>query len=364
MTSKREKRAGNVHGVLVVDKPRGPTSHDVVAAARRHFGTRRVGHAGTLDPMATGVLVLLFGEATKLSAHLTRDRKRYVARVAFGTSTDTLDAEGTVNRAKQLSPGWLSREALEAALRVELERTLQIPPLVSAIKVAGKSAHERARRGEILTLAPRDVRLHEAVVHRFDDRGLVIELLVSKGYYVRSFARDLGDGLGVPAHLAELRRSASGAFSLADARPWPLDEQAAPWPLVDVVRRALPTRTLTAEGAARARDGKALRPEDFADLRAALPNEPETSLPAEPPLFPSASNPEPGSPRASDEAAPAAPDGGVEAEEDAGETPLVACLFEERVVALAAPAADGILKIIRGIHDAGRGGAELPEGTP
>jgi tRNA pseudouridine55 synthase len=346
VSSKREKRAGTVHGVLVVDKPRGPTSHDVVAAARRHFGTRRVGHAGTLDPMATGVLVLLFGEATKLSAHLTRDVKRYVAKVAFGASTDTLDAEGTINRKKELAPGWLRREALEDALHAELDRELQVPPTVSAIKIAGKSAHERARRGEVLDLAPRDVRLHEATVHSFDDAGLEIELLVSKGYYVRSFARDLGSSLGVPAHLAALRRTASGAFSLDDAAPWPLAQDLKPWPLLDVVRRALPIRTLTDEGLSRARDGKPLRPEDFEGGAVAAPpvdvaKAGEPSAPVTPPPEESAQ-----------------PD---ENDDEAGDAPvegLVACVHAGKVVALAAPVAGEILRVVRGIHDPGAPGPE------
>src|SRR5690606_19593338 len=139
VSTKRDRYAGqgSIHGVVVVDKPTGPTSHDLVAAARRHFGTRRVGHAGTLDPMATGVLVLLLGEATKLSSHLTRAVKTYEAVFAFGSSTTTLDAQGTVTRRRALTAGWLSEETLPKALQAELERELQIPPAVSAIKVGG-----------------------------------------------------------------------------------------------------------------------------------------------------------------------------------------------------------------------------------
>jgi tRNA pseudouridine55 synthase len=336
-----------------LDKPHGPTSHDVVAAVRRHFGTRRVGHAGTLDPMATGVLVVLLGEATKLSAYLTRDVKRYVARVAFGTSTDTLDAQGRPTRAKALEPGWLTKAALENALHAELERTLQVPPRVSAIKVAGKAAHERARRGEELEMAPREVELHEAVVRAWDQQSLEVELLVSKGYYVRSFARDLGEALGVPAHLAGLRRTASGPFTEGEAHPFPLAEGAEPQSLVDVVRRALPTRTLTAAGLSRAQDGKPLRPEDF---------EGEDGNTASSTVSPTvsarddATAPIDGGASASDEApnsadVPPELDDDDDAEESGGA--LVACLHGECLVALATVQTTGILKIVRGIHDPG-----------
>ncbi len=353
MSERRSRKA--VHGVLVLDKPHGPTSHDVVAAVRRHFGTRRVGHAGTLDPMATGVLVVLLGEATKLSAYLTRDVKRYVARVAFGTSTDTLDAQGRPTRAKVLEPGWLTKAALEAALSAELDRTLQVPPRVSAIKVAGKAAHERVRRGEELEMAPREVELHEAVVRAWDQQSLEVELLVSKGYYVRSFARDLGDALGVPAHLAELRRTASGPFTESEAHPFPLAEGAEPQSLYDVVRRALPTRTLTTEGLARAQDGKALRPEDFEggppaqDAHGEVPpEESTTSHPTE------AASPV----GCEDPTHVGAPGADVPSELDAAEEEdlggtLVACLHGQCLVALATIQPTGILKVVRGIHDPG-----------
>ncbi len=351
MSSRRAQSA--VHGVLVLDKPQGPTSHDVVAAVRRHFGTRRVGHAGTLDPMATGVLVVLLGEATKLSAYLTRDVKRYVARVAFGSSTDTLDAEGRVTRAKALEPGWLTKSALESALHAELERTLQVPPRVSAIKVAGKSAHERARRGEELEMAPREVVLHEALVRAWDQQSIEVELLVSKGYYVRAFARDLGDTLGVPAHLAALRRTASGPFTDSEAHPFPPGDQARPQSIYDVVRRALPTRSLTAEGLVRAQDGKPLRPEDFEGGPAATSGEaPGPTVGPGADVVPA----EPGKDASPDTAISSELDGSDELEDPA--QPLVACLHGQRLVALATVQPDGILKVVRGIHDPG---PDLPD---
>lgn len=311
---------GTVHGVVVVDKPEGPTSHDVVAAARRHFGTRRIGHAGTLDPLATGVLVLLLGEATKLSAFLTRDAKSYRTEVVFGAATTTLDAQGTVTRRRELPAGWLTRAALEGALHQELDRRLQVPPAVSAIRVDGKRAHARARQGEDLEMAPRDVRLHEVQVVEWNDRRLVIELTVSKGYYVRSFARDLGEALGVPAHVGALRRTRSGPFTLAEARPFPPPEGVLPLPLVEVARQAFPVATLTERGVARARMGQPLSaPDDFE--------------------------------RVTDERPPSARPEGPDAPEGLPVACLEASIDGSRLVALAGLAGPGTLRILRGIHD-------------
>jgi len=252
-----------VDGVLVVDKPSGPTSHDVVSRARRVFGTREVGHAGTLDPMASGVLVLMFGQACKLSAYLTAQEKRYRAEVHLGRSTDSLDAQGTTTEERQLAPGWLDADALERALSGERAREQQEPPALSALKVDGVRAYRRARRGESVALAERRVTVHELTLLRASDATLELELLVSKGYYVRALARDLGRALGVPAHLSLLRRLASGPFTLADAAGWPLDSASAPMPTAEAAKRALPHATLTAEGAARARTGRALGAEHF-----------------------------------------------------------------------------------------------------
>lgn len=324
MSSQRSRYAGHgtVHGVVVVDKPKGPTSHDIVAMARRRFGTRRIGHAGTLDPPATGVLVLLLGEATKLSAFLTRDVKSYRTEVMFGAATTTLDAEGTVARRRELAPGWLTQAALEDALARELERRLQVPPAVSAVRVDGKRAYARVRQGEELELEPRDVRLHDAKVLDWDDRRLVVELTVSKGYYVRAFARDLGDTLGVPAHVAALRRTRSGPFTLEDAHPFPLDDTVRPLPLAEVARRAFRVARLTERGAARARLGQPLlAPHDY-EL---------------------------------------AESGPMSADDSEGA--LVACLEGQRLVALATEPSPGNLRILRGIHDPTPSGLHGPGGV-
>lgn len=252
-----------VHGVLVVDKPSGPTSHDLVARARKLYATRQVGHAGTLDPLASGVLVLMFGEACKLSQYLTAQAKRYRAEIRFGTGTDTLDAAGSVVETCSLAPGWLAPERLARALAKERVRTEQVPPQVSAIQVAGVRAHRAARRGEVLELSPRAVRVEKLEPVSATDTTLTLELEVSKGYYVRALARDLGAELGVPAHLGLLRRLASGAFSLEDAVDFPRPEPAPLLSLVEAARRALPCVGLTEEGAARARTGKPLGREHF-----------------------------------------------------------------------------------------------------
>jgi tRNA pseudouridine55 synthase len=251
-------------GLLVVDKPKGPTSHDIVAQARRCFGTREVGHAGTLDPMATGVLVLLFGEARKLSSYLTLDTKTYVAEIRLGTATDTLDADGSVTRREPLAPGTLTRERLETALAFERERTTQVPPAVSSIKVGGERAHRLTRRGEPPVLEPRPIRVERLTLLGYEEERLSVEVTASKGYYVRSLARDLGEALGTVAHLSGLVRTRSGAFALDDAVSWPPADIPGLLPVALVARRSLPCVELTPEGAVKARLGQRLSGEHFA----------------------------------------------------------------------------------------------------
>ena len=207
----------DVHGVLVVDKPRGPTSHDVVALARRALGTRAVGHAGTLDPMATGVLVVAVGEATKLVRWLTEDAKSYRATVTLGAETDTLDAEGRIVE-RAAVPSDLTRARVEAIANERFAGPIrQRPPAFSAIKVGGRSLHERARRGEAVEVPEREVTVHRLDVLAIEGDRLELELDVSKGFYVRSLARDLARALDTRGHLSALRRIRSGAFILEGA---------------------------------------------------------------------------------------------------------------------------------------------------
>lgn len=256
-------RTEGPHGIVVVDKPRGPTSHDVVQDARRVFRTRRVGHAGTLDPMATGVLVLLLGEATKLSELATAADKTYRAGVQFGRATDSYDADGNITAESAVTLEQVAPAELEHALELERTRTLQVPPALSAIKLQGRRAYELARQGAAPELEARRVSVRELQIVARDAHTLSLELRVSKGYYVRSLARDLGATLGVPTHLNELRRLASGAFSIQEALAWPPETTPEPLPLARALTKLLPTLRLSDTGVTRARAGKALSDADF-----------------------------------------------------------------------------------------------------
>jgi tRNA pseudouridine55 synthase len=249
-------------GLLVVDKPPGPTSHDVVAQARRLYATRAVGHAGTLDPMASGVMLLLFGQATKLSSYLTENAKRYRTVVRLGRSTDTLDAWGKTTEERELT-GAVDRTLLAEALDGERARREQVPPEFSAIQVSGERAYRLSRRGQPPQLPPRAVRVLSLALESESDRDVTLTLEVSKGYYVRALARDLGARLGVPAHMRELRRLASGGFTLREAVPWPPPAPVELMPLAQAAARALPCAQLTSEGERRARLGQRLAADDF-----------------------------------------------------------------------------------------------------
>jgi tRNA pseudouridine55 synthase len=210
-------------GFLVVDKPSGWTSHDVVEKLRRAAPRgSKVGHAGTLDPMATGVLVVCFGAATRLAEWATADDKRYVAEVTLGVETDTYDADGTVLAERPVD---VTREQVEVALATLRGRIEQVPPAYSAIKVGGQKMYDRARRGQAVTVEPRTVDVHRLDLLRFEPPQLQLDVLCSKGTYVRSLAHDLGARLGCGAHLSALRRSASGGFRLDEATG--VDEAAA-----------------------------------------------------------------------------------------------------------------------------------------
>jgi tRNA pseudouridine55 synthase len=216
----RGKRPAVPPGLLVVDKPAGMTSHDVVSRVRRIMGTRKVGHAGTLDPMATGVLVLGLERATKLLGHLALDTKAYVATIRLGAATTTDDAEGDI--LSEVDASGVAEEAVHAGIAELTGDIQQVPSSVSAVKVNGRRAYELARSGESVELAARPV-----TVSRFDllamrrgEATTELDVLVecSSGTYVRALARDLGQRLSVGGHLAELRRTRVGPFGLATAR--------------------------------------------------------------------------------------------------------------------------------------------------
>ncbi len=208
--------AANISGVLVVDKPVGITSHDVVQAIRNGTRIRRVGHTGTLDPRASGVLVVLIGPAVRLSEYVSASDKRYQAVIELGVSTDTYDLEGTVTRR---APVEISYEELEEALNGFVGEFEQKPPAYSAIKVNGKRAYELARKGEEVDLEPRMITVSEIELLDWDAPELVIDIQCSSGTYIRSLANDLGEKLGCGATLTGLRRTKNGRFGLRDAVP-------------------------------------------------------------------------------------------------------------------------------------------------
>jgi tRNA pseudouridine55 synthase len=206
-------------GILIVDKPIGPTSHDIVGLVRRLAATKRVGHGGTLDPFASGVLPLFLGRGTRVVEFHLAERKRYRATVCFGASSSTDDLDGELTPSPGPAP---SREAVEAALPGLTGPISQRPPAYSAIKVGGRRAYALARAGEAVTLTDRQVTIHELSLTSWDgtdaDRPIaILDVACSAGTYVRALARDLGDCLGNAAYLGALRRTAAGPFSEADA---------------------------------------------------------------------------------------------------------------------------------------------------
>jgi tRNA pseudouridine55 synthase len=267
-------------GGLVVDKPSGPTSHDVVARVRRALGETRVGHTGTLDPLATGVLVLLVGRATRLAQFLTGEEKEYVADVRLGVATPTYDAEGLDFRLQaedgQPTPGFrhqpedLPPGAIDRALDAFRGTFMQVPPPYSAKKVHGTRAYRHARRETPIALDPVEVTVHELERLATEDATLVrLRIVTSSGFYVRSLAHDLGTRLGCGAHLERLRRTRAGRYTVTDAVPLERVERAGPaaadrlLPLASLLDQ-MPAVTVSPEGAALAAHGHALSPRQLA----------------------------------------------------------------------------------------------------
>ena len=206
-----------ISGVLVVDKPVGMTSHDVVQAIRNGTSLRRAGHTGTLDPRASGVLVILVGPAVRLSEYVSASDKRYQAIIRMGGKTDTFDAEGRVTPSTQ--PVNVTEPQFEEVLKTFVGEIEQTPPPYSAVKVQGRKAYEMARQGEPVDLAPRKITVHHLEVLEWAPPEAVIDVHCSSGTYVRSLANDLGEKLRCGAYLVGLRRTKSGRFSLRDATP-------------------------------------------------------------------------------------------------------------------------------------------------
>jgi tRNA pseudouridine55 synthase len=248
-------------GLVVVDKPGGMTSHDVVSRVRRIVGTRKVGHAGTLDPMATGVLVLGVDRATRLLGHLMLTDKAYAATVRLGVATTTDDAEGEV--VATASAAGLDEGTVRAAFATQVGDLLQVPTAVSAIKVDGKRAYQRVRDGEEVELAARPVTVHSLDVLDVraggDTVDVDVELRCTSGTYVRAVARDVGALLGVGGHLTALRRTAVGPYDLAVARTLEeLAEDGAVLPIAAAARAAFPAVDLDEQAAGDVRVGRPL----------------------------------------------------------------------------------------------------------
>lgn len=255
-----------VSGLVLVDKPSGWTSHDVVGRLRRLAGTRKVGHAGTLDPMATGVLVLGLNRATRLLGHLMLTEKEYVATIRLGQTTSTDDAEGEA--VASTPAAHVGRPDIEAARDAFVGQIEQVPSAVSAIKVDGRRAYARVRAGEEVVLEPRRVTVSRFAVDDVRPAGSFLDVGVSvtcsSGTYVRALARDLGAALGVGGHLTALRRTRVGAFTLAQTRT--LDELAtelAVLPLGEAARTVFPVVELCADEATLVRNGRALAGRDL-----------------------------------------------------------------------------------------------------
>ncbi len=201
-------------GLLNLNKPSGITSHDVVNAVRRIVGVRQVGHAGTLDPLATGVLIVLVGPATRLARYLSGADKTYTAVLRLGESTSTYDAEGEVLAKRPVTAGL---EEIETALEAFRGPLLQIPPMVSALKVGGKPLYRLARQGQEIERQPRPVVIHALNIEDWTPPTLTLTVTCSAGTYIRSLAHDLGERLGCGAHVAALCRTATGPFRLAES---------------------------------------------------------------------------------------------------------------------------------------------------
>jgi tRNA pseudouridine55 synthase len=238
-----------VSGVLIVDKPIGLTSHDVVQIIRRGTGIRRAGHTGTLDPRASGVLVVLIGPAVRLSEYVSASDKRYQATIRLGSSTDTFDADGQVTGSYPIDS--ITEETFNEYLQQFVGEIEQVPPPFSAVKVKGRKAYDMAREGEEVDLAPRIIKVYSLEVLEWAPPEAVVDVYCSSGTYVRSLANDLGRALGAGAHLVGLRRTKSGRFTLRDAVPlrrleesfdagnWyrfliPAAEALADWPMIEL----------------------------------------------------------------------------------------------------------------------------------
>ncbi|MEY4816961.1 MAG: tRNA pseudouridine(55) synthase TruB [Verrucomicrobiota bacterium] len=230
-------QARELEGILLIDKPRDHTSHDVVARLRGKLKMKRIGHAGTLDPMATGLLVILVGKATKVSQYLVSLDKEYEGTIELGKVTDTQDAEGEVMATKPVPV--LTEDEVQATIKSFLGDQYQLPPMYSAIKIAGQPLYKAARKGEEVVREPRFIRVMSWDLLRFASPQIDFRLRCTKGTYVRTLAHDLGAKIGCGAHLAALRRTATDKFTVSQALT--LDQIQA-MTLPEIEQRLIPAR--------------------------------------------------------------------------------------------------------------------------
>ena len=259
----------SVNGFLLVDKSGGMTSHDVVAKLRKRFSTKKIGHAGTLDPMATGVLVIGIGSATRLLQYVTDGLKEYEATIRIGSATHTDDREGDV--ISTVDPSHITDEVIKSGLALQVGKIQQRPSSVSAIKIDGKRAHERVRDGEVVDIPAREVEVFEIEIKSITriDAAIDIEVRVkcSAGTYIRAIARDLGEHLLVGGHLTALRRTLVSPFPISDCGDW---ESSEPIGVAAGISQILPTRTLDFEEMTEVSFGRYLAPSAEVGAVAAL----------------------------------------------------------------------------------------------
>ncbi|MFA7160868.1 MAG: tRNA pseudouridine(55) synthase TruB [Kiritimatiellia bacterium] len=207
----------SLDGILLVDKPSGPTSHDIVDQIRRHFRLSKAGHGGTLDPQATGLLVIMIGRGTKLANTLMAGDKTYEGTICLGIATDTQDAKGKI--ISRADPSHVTAEVLAEAMKKLTGDIMQVPPMVSAVKIDGVPLYKLARQGKVVERQPKLVRIHEFSLKAFNPPRADFYLRCSKGVYARTLCADIGTALNCGAHLESLKRLASGDFSVGDAYP-------------------------------------------------------------------------------------------------------------------------------------------------
>ena len=259
-----------LHGFVVIDKPSGITSHDVVAKLRKTLGTKRVGHAGTLDPMATGVLVVGVNNATKFLQYITEGKKGYLATIRLGQSTTTDDKEGDV--INSASPESIKTEEIKRLLALQVGKVMQVPSRVSAIKINGERAYDLVREGKEVEIPAREVEIYELNIldiRKSEFIDIDISVTCSAGTYIRAIARDLGAQLGVGGHLIALRRNLVAPFGLADCSTL---ENPRILTLTEVISKLMPVRQVDLAEISELKFGRALQKSEFSGVGVAVTN--------------------------------------------------------------------------------------------